>query len=192
MILQPRNKTVLRLKLLAAAGILVLFSFVSSGASFFDMDSFSNSKDNSLSNTRADSWSYVGKNIVVKGNVYIPYGDITVYADRAIVNTESKDIEASGNIRLYKVQVKKQNIPIGDLIKLRAMPEVMVKIEGYSVDPLGNQTVDVEIHTRGDMIKCSRLSGNLSTGVLTSTILKPGIKLLSARPNPGLAIQAAK
>lgn len=186
MILQPGNKTVRRIKLLVSAGILVLFSFVSSGASFFDMDSFSNSKDNSLSNTRADSWSYVGKNIVVKGNVYIPYGDITVYADRAIVNTESKDIEASGNIRLYKVQVKKKNIPIADLIKLRAMPEVMVKIDGYEVDPLGNQTVNAEIHTRGDMIKCSRLSGNLSTGVININDFEARYKTFVCKAKSGI------
>jgi lipopolysaccharide assembly outer membrane protein LptD (OstA) len=166
MILKAGNKTVSRLKLLFAAASFGFFSFISSGANFFDLDSFTNSKDRNLSNTKADSWSYVGKNIVVKGNVYIPYGDITVYADRAIINTETKDIEASGNIRLYKVKVGKKSITISDLIKLRAMPEVMVKIEGYSTDPLGNQTIESEIHTRGDMIKCSRLSGNLSSGVM--------------------------
>ncbi len=166
MISLAANKTGFRLKLLFTAACLCVFSMVSSGAKVFEFDDLTNAEGRSLSNTKADSWSIVGKNIVVKGNVYIPYGDITIYADRAIVNTESKDIEAAGNIRLYKTKKKKANIPIGDLVKLQAMPEVMVKILGYTVDPLGNQTVDVDVYTRGDMIKASRASGNLSTGVI--------------------------
>jgi lipopolysaccharide assembly outer membrane protein LptD (OstA) len=179
------NKTGIRLKLLLTAACLGVFSMAASGAKVFDFDDFTNAEGRSLSNTKADSWSIVGKNIVVKGNVYIPYGDVTVYADRAIVNTENKDIEAAGNIRLYKTKKKKANIPIGDLVKLQAMPEVMIKIVGYSVDPLGNQTVDVEAYTRGDMIKASRISGNLSTGVINITDFEARYKTFVCKAKSG-------
>ena len=179
------KKTGIRLKLLFTAACLCVFSMVSSGAKVFDFDDFTNAESRSLSNTKADSWSIVGKNIVVKGNVYIPYGDITIYADRAIVNTESKDIEAAGNIRLYKAKKKKANVPIADLVKLQAMPEVMVKILGYSVDPLGNQTVDVEVYTRGDMIKASQVSGNLSTGVISITDFEARYKTFVCKAKSG-------
>ena len=185
MISQAGNKKNMRLKLLLTAACLSVFSMVSSGAKLFDFDDITNSESRSLSNTKADSWSIVGKNIVVKGNVYIPYGDITIYADRAIVNTESKDIEAAGNIRLYKTKKKKMNVPIGDLVKLVAMPEVMVKILGYTVDPLGNQTVDVEIYTRGDMVKASRVSGNLSTGVIDITDFEARYKTFVCKAKSG-------
>lgn len=185
MISQAGNKKNMRLKLLLTAVCLCVFSMVSSGAKVFDFDDFTNSESRSLSNTKADSWSIVGKNIVVKGNVYIPYGDITIYADRAIVNTESKDIEAAGNIRLYKTKKQKTIVPIGDLVKLVAMPEVMVKILGYNVDPLGNQTVDVEVYTRGDMVKASKVSGNLSTGVIDITDFEARYKTFVCKAKSG-------
>ncbi len=179
------NKIGIRLKLLLTAACLFVFLTAPSGAKILDLDDFTKADGRSLSNTKADSWSIVGKNIVVKGNVYIPYGEITVYADRAIVNTESKDIEASGNIRLYKSKKSKSNIPIGDLVKLQAMPEIMVKILGYTVDPLGNQTVEVEVHTRGDMVKASRVSGNLSTGVIDITDFEARYKTFVCKAKSG-------
>lgn len=49
----------------------------------------------------ADSWQFVGQNIVAKG-VYIPAGDLEIYADQATINIESRDIEAVGNVQVYR------------------------------------------------------------------------------------------
>ncbi len=141
--------------------------FSVSGAGLSDLEGFVKNEERSLANTKADSWTVVGKNIVVKGNVHIPYGNITVYADRAIVNTESKDIEAVGNIRMFRTRETKGEVTIDELARLRNMTDCMVRIDNYTIDPLGIQRIKVTIFTQGDLIRASKVSGNLSTGFLS-------------------------
>ena len=50
----------------------------------------------------ADSWRASGKNIIIEGNAYLPVGNMEIFADRIIVNMESGDFEAAGNLRLYR------------------------------------------------------------------------------------------
>ena len=51
----------------------------------------------------AESWQFAGQNIVARG-VYIPAGDLEIYADQAVINIESRDFEASGNVQVYRWQ----------------------------------------------------------------------------------------
>ena len=46
-------------------------------------------KFSSLKRIKADNWNIVGQNIVVKGNVYVPFGDFEIFADQAVINVES-------------------------------------------------------------------------------------------------------
>ena len=57
-----------------------------------------------LQHARADQWRLAGRTLFVKGNVYIPYGNITITADQAMIDLESQDIEAKGNITFYTVK----------------------------------------------------------------------------------------
>jgi lipopolysaccharide assembly outer membrane protein LptD (OstA) len=63
--------------------------------------SLQNFKPDNLKKIQADSWDVDGKNIVVKGNVCLPGENSAIYADTAIINAESKDFEAIGNVRFY-------------------------------------------------------------------------------------------
>ena len=117
-----------------------------------------------LRNIKADHWSLVGTNIIATGNVYIPYGNFTVYADKAIVNFESKDFDASGNIRIYELRKQQATIPLSHLSELCAYPRAEINILGYTINPVGEQQVKVEAVYRGDMFKAQRVTGNLSTG----------------------------
>ena len=165
-------------RLICLVALLFLFSTVGyhaygglldvSGGGFkFDFGDAKEKKGiSSLANARADSWSIVDKNIIVKGNVYIPYKNFSIYADSAIINTETKDIEAIGNIRVYRSKIQKATLTIDQLDKLRQDPKVMVVIDSYTVNPLGVQTINVTAYERGDTIRASKISGNLNTGLM--------------------------
>ncbi len=150
---------------------LCLIMLVSAGYSarggFFDVGGLKDKAGvQSLANARADSWSVVDKNIIVKGNVYIPYKNFAVYADSAIINTETKDLEAVGNIRIYRTRITKGTLTIDQLDKLRQNPYVMVIIDKYIINPVGGQTIKVTVYERGDAMRASKISGNLTTGLL--------------------------
>ncbi|MBR4076877.1 MAG: hypothetical protein IKK25_08475 [Lentisphaeria bacterium] len=48
--------------------------------------------------TGADTYEYVGNNIIARGHVYIKFGNNTMTAERAVINLDSQDIDLSGNI----------------------------------------------------------------------------------------------
>jgi lipopolysaccharide assembly outer membrane protein LptD (OstA) len=135
-----------------------------------DLGGFGNFKGNagvkSLANAHADSWSVVGKNIIVKGNVFIPYQNYAIYADSAIINTETKDIEAIGNVRVYRTKQSTKTLTIDQLDALRNYPNIVTTIDEYTTNVFGVQTIKVTIRERGDAIKASKISGNMATGLM--------------------------
>lgn len=126
-----------------------------------DRESLSELKD-----ARADNWSVFGKTVVIRGNVYIPFGDMIVYADNAVIDMDSRDAEITGNIRAYQIRKIPMTLTIDELIQLQSNPDFNVVIDGYTTDPLGVQKVKVTAFHRGDHIKAERLAGNLDTGVI--------------------------
>ena len=58
---------------------------------------------NRLQHARADQWKLSGRTLFVKGNVYIPYGNLTIRADAAMIDIDSRDLEAKGNISFAPV-----------------------------------------------------------------------------------------
>lgn len=134
-----------------------------------------------LSRARTDEWTIVGKNMMLTGNVYVPFGRFVVYADKAIINTETRDLEAVGNIRLYRTVTRELKLTIGDLIKARNNASLSVTIKGYEVDPLGNQLILTEIQEHGDQITAERVSGNLDTGAMEFTNVNLRYRTFGAR-----------
>ncbi|MFA7231063.1 MAG: hypothetical protein WC071_07305 [Victivallaceae bacterium] len=172
-----------KLKQIVLAGCCLIFS----GSLFGGLLDLKDRMDISdLKNAKADSWSIVGDNIIVKGNVFIPYKNITIYGDQAIINTESKDIEASGNIRVFRRRVSETTLTIDELDRMRAMPDVFVKINGYVVDPLGNQRIKVTVYNKGDMMKASSISGNLASGMLEFKDLECVFKTFVCKAKSGI------
>ena len=113
---------------------------------------------------RADSWRAVGKNIIIEGNVFLPIGPYEVYADQVVLNLESKDFEATGNVRFYRWQRGKLAVTLDDLSKLENRPNTLVHEVTSRVSPWGDRTYTAEVSYQSDRITADKVAGNLSTG----------------------------
>ena len=118
----------------------------------------------SLKRINADSWSIVGKNIVVSGNVYLPFGDLELFADRAVINVENKDVEISGNVRFYRWQNIVGSVTPERLAELEDMPNVLVAVTGLTGNFWGEKSIAVNASSLTDNLKAQRLVGNLESG----------------------------
>lgn len=113
---------------------------------------------------KADGWSVTGKNISVKGNVHISFGEFEIYADQAVVNLESRDIEAAGNIRLLRHVTMQGKVSLERLAELEQAPNILVSVTGISGSVWGDKTINVKTTSIGDNIRAERLVGNLRSG----------------------------
>ena len=113
---------------------------------------------------RADSWSVVGKNIVAKGNVHVPFGELELYADRAVVNIESKDVEASGNIRLYRWQNFSGVVKPEKYAEIEKSPDTIIAVVSVNGDEFGNKMLAVKGMRLTDSVRADRAFGNIESG----------------------------
>ena len=143
--------------------IIILFAMISCRIFALSLG-FDKKQMGQLRNIKADNWSIVGNNVVVRGNVYVPYGKFIIYADKAVINFKTKDFEAAGNIRIYEMMKQEAILDVDKLAELCSYPQATVDILGYTVNPVGKQKVKVEVAYRGNMFKARKVTGNLSTG----------------------------
>ena len=121
-------------------------------------------KFSSLKRIKADNWNVVGQNIVVRGNVYVPFGDFEIFADQAVINVESKDIEATGNIRFLRWVNAVGNVDAAKLARLENAPNILVSVRGISGNIWGEKSIAVSASGISDNLHAERLVGNLETG----------------------------
>lgn len=121
----------------------------------------------SLQYARADRWRFVGRTVFLEGNVYIPYGNLTITADSAMVDLESRDVEARGNVKFVTADKTPQLVTLDELQRLQELADVYVEITGIQVDPLGRQKLQINLFRRNGEIESERLSGNLLSGMIT-------------------------
>lgn len=126
--------------------------------------SLSRMKLSDLKRMRADNMSYVDNNIVVSGNVYLPFGDLEVYADRAMINISTMDVEATGNIQFYRWVRATGNVSTDKLARLERAANILVDVKGIQGDIWGDQLIQVEASGLSDSIRAHRLVGNMETG----------------------------
>lgn len=138
-----------------------------------------------LADTRADSWKIVGDNIIATGNVFIPYGNISIRCDKAIVNIKNKDIEAAGNIRFFVTTSQSATLTPEEFSKLSDDPKTLVVVNGYQTDPLGNKTVKVTVYYRGDAVKADKVVGNLTSGMMQFKNMSARYKTFVMRAKSG-------
>lgn len=117
-----------------------------------------------LKNIRADHWSIAGNNIIVSGNVHIPFGEFDIYADKAVINAESRDLDAAGNIQLYRRVTENGRVTPAELARLEESQGATVKVNGIYTDQYGDQKIDVTVTSVNGKIKAQRFAGNLNTG----------------------------
>lgn len=121
-------------------------------------------KFSSLKRIKADNWNIVGQNIVVRGNVYVPFGDFEIFADQAVINVESKDIEATGNIRFLRWVNASGSVDAAKLARLETAPDILVSISGITGNIWGEKSISVKASGISDNMHAERLVGNLETG----------------------------
>ncbi len=115
----------------------------------------------------ADHWNISGGNIMVSGNVHIPFGPLEIFADRAIVNVENKDVEAIGNILVYRRSSSKMQIRADELAELHRVHRVKSTITSVNTDLFGEQRLNVECEMVLDSVHAQRIVGNLSSGYMS-------------------------
>jgi len=111
----------------------------------------------------ADSWQFVGKNIVAR-KVYIPAGDLEIYADEAVINIESRDFEVSGNVRVYRWQNSGGVVDLDKLARIERAANCSVEVKGIVGDVWGDRRIQVAVSMLTDNISAQKLAGNLDSG----------------------------
>lgn len=172
--------------------VILLMTVCRLGALDLDFDFTKKSSLSQLRNVKADHWSLVGKNIIAKGNVYIPFGEFIIYADKAVVNFENKDLEAIGNIRVYEVKKEEAGITLDKLAEISAYPRAVVDILDYVVDPDGTPKAKVRVTYRGGMFRADKVTGNLSSGYFKVTNLNASYKDFVIRAKSGVRMPGGK
>ena len=113
---------------------------------------------------KAESWSVVGRNLHLKGNIHIPAKDVDIRADEAIVNLDTRDLEAFGNVSLHNWKKVSANVSPSELGKLEQHQGLVISIDGIDGDIWGEKSIKVSGRALTDTIYCRRLSGNIKTG----------------------------
>lgn len=142
-------------------------------------------RDN-LQHARADRWKFVGRTVFLEGNVFIPYGNMMISADSAMVDMESRDVEAKGNVTFVTAQKFSQTLSLEELERVQAMPGIYSEISGITINPLGQQKFQVTLYKRGGELECERLSGNLLSGQITFTDLRLRTSTYSCKAKRGI------
>ncbi len=128
------------------------------------LDGVSKMKFSALKRIKADSWNIVGKNIIVRGNVYVPFGDLEIYADQAVINVDSKDVEATGNIQFFRWMDTSGSVSPEKLARLESAPNILVTVTGVTGDIWGDQSISIKGSGLSDNLRADRIVGNLETG----------------------------
>ncbi|MCP4179082.1 MAG: LPS-assembly protein LptD [bacterium] len=114
---------------------------------------------------RADSFDFVGDNMIATGNVFVRRGDMLIYADKAIINNTNKNIELSGNVKFFKLTKNRQEIEYYELVDLEKNPYIKFKVVGTTMTPAGRQMLVVDVIEENLSWTGERAIGNINSGV---------------------------
>ena len=156
--------SVLKKSLLAAA--VALFALLPVAGASFNEDLKKLTPDD-FKRLYADSWRAVGKNIIIEGSAYLPVGNMEIFADRIIINMESSDFEASGNLRIYRWQDGSVSAPLSRIARMERDADLLVKEVTSQVSPLGERTYTAKYSFQTDRISADKVTGNINTSYFT-------------------------
>ena len=116
----------------------------------------------------ADSYEFVGDNLVIRGNAVIQSPGVRISADKLVINldSESYDLEAAGNVTFATLATAVQTMSVEAYEELQQDPRARVALLRYVVNELGEQRAEVEVTVESSVIHAERAAGNLITGVL--------------------------
>ncbi|MBR1951786.1 MAG: LPS-assembly protein LptD [Lentisphaeria bacterium] len=139
---------------------IILISSTVSGSPF----SVKSLKNTVFKDIKAEHWNIVGKNIMIRGNIRVPFNDMELVADQAVINTENQDIEAAGHVRLLRWHSRVEVMTPEELARLRKAGNVVAEIQNVKGDIFGGRKLQVKVTIPGESLYASRISGNLGSG----------------------------
>ncbi len=113
---------------------------------------------------KADKLDFVGDNLIASGNVLVKHLDTRIYADKAVINQGSKDIEIIGNVRFIDRKRSETEIEDDQFKKFQENPDVKVRLIEKVIKPTGKVMLRVELVREDLSWTASRAEGNLATG----------------------------
>ena len=112
----------------------------------------------------ADSYEYVGSNLIAKGHVVIRAKGLQITADSAVINLLTKDLEASGHVVLSSLTSKSMQLSPGDYERYLEDPMVQVSVSGISTSPDGRQSIQAQVTFNNAYMEAERISGSMASG----------------------------
>ena len=112
---------------------------------------------------KADHWRLVGKNIIASGNVYVPFANFELTADQVVINLETRDLEAVGNLSLQRWISVVGTVEPAKLEELSRTSGIRVELIGISCNIWGDYKAKIRVSQPADRISAHRIAGNLRT-----------------------------
>ena len=114
----------------------------------------------------ADSYEYVGANLIARGHAIIRVRNLQVTADAVTVNLVSKDIEAAGHVVFSSTVRENKQLSPEEYEQLLANPAIKVIADGITTSPSGRQSIRVTLIYNHAYLSADHASGSLETGAL--------------------------
>lgn len=114
----------------------------------------------------ADSYEYVGGNLIARGHVVLTAPDKKITADKLILNNDTMDFEVSGDVTFSALMKTRTLMTLEQYNATRSDPLVSVEILGYETAPDGTQKLYVEKTVTTTLIRASRAAGNWKSGTM--------------------------
>ena len=149
--------------------------------------------------TSADSYKYVGANLIAEGHVVIRSGNFQITCDKAVINLQTKDLEVAGNVVFSGTASSPVTLTQDEYDELLKDPTCRVVVNGIETLPTGQQKIKATVYTTAAYMKAARASGNLDTGTLEfrDFMIKTGLLYCSGKfaerfPNGKIKLHDAK
>ncbi|MBO4305208.1 MAG: hypothetical protein J6A21_11530 [Lentisphaeria bacterium] len=112
----------------------------------------------------ADSYEYVGSNLIARGHVVIKSKTFQITGNTAVINIKNGDVEVVGNVDFRIESSLKKVVDFQEYRELLKEPPVKVKILNQVTLPTGRKKLNVELKMNTAYIHAERISGNMNTG----------------------------
>lgn len=112
----------------------------------------------------ADSYEYIGSNLVARGHVVIRNKSMQITGNNAIINLKTGDAEVAGNVEFRAETCLVQTMDLTEYKHLLKDPALKVRLLRQVTTPAGRKKFKVEVRKNTAYIKAERLSGNMNTG----------------------------
>lgn len=147
----------------------------------------------------ADSYEYVGSNLIARGHAVIRVKDMQITANSIVINLLSKDMEAAGNV-VFSVRTSRDIVVTPDEYETYQMnPAVKIVANGITTSPDGNQAIRATVISNSAYLTAERASGSLESGAFQfrNFFIKAGVmyfrgELADRYPNGTLKLFKSK